>query len=422
MKPILEIRNISKSYRIRHRAGGHPNFRESLLNSLRFERFKAEDFLALDDVSFDVQRGETVGIIGRNGSGKSTLLKILSKITPPTRGTITSRGRIASLLEVGTGFHAELTGRENIFFNGSLLGMKRREIVAKFDEIVDFSGVEKFLDTALKHYSSGMQLRLAFAVAAFLEPEVLVIDEVLAVGDAEFQKKCLGKMEDVARSGRTVLFVSHNMQTLNALCTKGVCLQNGKLVFTGTMVQTIDHYLRQSSSWSEQEELMYRTIEHRQDPDFRLMRIAMFQDGMATSGEIVNGRELEIEIHYRLKNPIDRFRVFLDVTDQLGTVLFRTFHDEDPDSPRDLEPGDYVSRLTLPANFLAPLSYDFRFLFGSHNVRMMEPTDGVVLRVTVQQTGVYNRAYNGQHTAGLLSPVLPWTIERIQTAVHGRVL
>jgi lipopolysaccharide transport system ATP-binding protein len=216
MKPILEIQNIGKKYRIQHLAGGYLSLRERMKEAFMFKENVSEDFWALKDVSFEVQAGKSIGIIGRNGAGKSTLLKILSKITPPTTGRIVSRGRIASLLEVGTGFHPELTGRENIFFNGSLLGMKRIEIAAKFDEIVDFSGVEKFLDTPLKHYSSGMQLRLAFAVAAFLEPEILIIDEVLAVGDAEFQRKCLGKMEDVSKSGRTILFVSHNMAAVNS--------------------------------------------------------------------------------------------------------------------------------------------------------------------------------------------------------------
>src|SRR4051812_23063482 len=173
--------------------------------------------------------GDTIGIIGKNGAGKSTLLKILSKITPPTKGSIISRGRIASLLEVGTGFHPELSGRENIFLNGSILGMKRQEIEKQFDAILDFSGVEKFIETPLKHYSSGMQLRLAFAVAAFLEPEILIIDEVLAVGDTEFQKKCLGKMEDVSKSGRTILFVSHSMGMLESLCEKAVLLENGRV-------------------------------------------------------------------------------------------------------------------------------------------------------------------------------------------------
>ncbi len=187
--------------------------------------------------------GDTVGIIGKNGAGKSTLLKILSKITPPTSGKIISRGRIASLLEVGTGFHSELSGRENIFMNGSILGMKHAEIQKQFDAIVDFSGVEKFLDTPLKHYSSGMQLRLAFAVAAFLEPEILIIDEVLAVGDSEFQKKCINKMEDVSRNGRTILFVSHQLSAIDSLCKKGIVLEKGKLVFQGTSKESIDQYI-----------------------------------------------------------------------------------------------------------------------------------------------------------------------------------
>jgi lipopolysaccharide transport system ATP-binding protein len=202
-----------------------------------------EEFYALNDINFNVMPGDTIGIIGKNGAGKSTLLKILSKITPPTAGKIISRGRIASLLEVGTGFHSELSGRENIFLNGSILGMKRKEIQDKFDAIIDFSGTEKFLDTPLKHYSSGMQLRLAFAVAAFLEPEILIIDEVLAVGDAEFQKKCMGKMEDVSKNGRTILFVSHNMASMKTLCQRGLLIEKGKLVHDGTMAKAVETYL-----------------------------------------------------------------------------------------------------------------------------------------------------------------------------------
>ncbi len=243
MKPILEIRDIGKKYKIQHLTGGYLSLRERLVSFLKFKRNQVEDFWALQEVSFDVQPGESIGIIGRNGAGKSTMLKILSKITPPTTGHIISRGRIASLLEVGTGFHPELTGRENIFFNGSLLGMKRKEIETKFDEIVDFSGVEKFLDTPLKHFSSGMQLRLAFAVAAFLENEILIVDEVLAVGDAEFQKKCLRKMEDVTGNGRTVLFVSHNLQPLKAICRSGILLREGKLALAGNIDDVVNEYI-----------------------------------------------------------------------------------------------------------------------------------------------------------------------------------
>lgn len=243
VKPILEIQNISKKYRIQHLSGGYLSLRERMVNALKFEKPNIEDFWALNDISFSVNPGESIGIIGRNGAGKSTLLKVLSKITPPTSGNIVSRGRVASLLEVGTGFHPELTGRENIYFNGSLLGMKRFEIDSKFDEIVDFSGVEKFLDTPLKHFSSGMQLRLAFAVAAFLEPEILIIDEVLAVGDAEFQKKCLGKMEDVSKSGRTILFVSHDLAAVEKLCPRTVLLKDGTVQMIETTEVAISAYL-----------------------------------------------------------------------------------------------------------------------------------------------------------------------------------
>jgi lipopolysaccharide transport system ATP-binding protein len=243
VKPILEVHHLAKKYKIRHLSGGYLSLRERMLNAFKAGNANAEDFWAVNDVSFEVQPGESIGIIGRNGAGKSTLLKILSKITPPTKGKIITRGRMASLLEVGTGFHPELTGRENIFFNGSLLGMKRKEIESKFDEIIDFSGVEKFLDTPLKHYSSGMQLRLAFSVAAFLEPEILVIDEVLAVGDAEFQKKCLGKMEDVSKNGRTILFVSHNMGAVKNLCSKCILLQNGTIEFNGDVDRATYQYL-----------------------------------------------------------------------------------------------------------------------------------------------------------------------------------
>jgi len=242
MKPILEVNNVGKKFRIRHVAGGYLSLRERLSNVVKSTNDQVEDFWALKNVSFDVQPGESIGIIGRNGAGKSTLLKVLSRITRPTAGKITSRGRIASLLEVGTGFHPELTGSENIFFNGSLLGMKRKEIVSKFDEIVAFSGVEKFLDTPLKHYSSGMQLRLAFSVAAFLEPEILVIDEVLAVGDSEFQKKCLGKMEDVSRSGKTILFVSHNLSAVSQLCSKSILLDKGQILKQGETSTIISAY------------------------------------------------------------------------------------------------------------------------------------------------------------------------------------
>lgn len=244
MKPILEISHVTKTFRIRHEQQPYLSLRDSLMNMFRRNESSSEELRALDDITFNVQQGESIGIIGKNGAGKSTLLKVLSKITPPTSGKITVRGRIASLLEVGTGFHPELTGRENIYFNGSILGMKRAEINARFDEIVEFSGTERFLDTPLKHFSSGMQLRLAFSVAAFLDPEILVIDEVLAVGDSEFQKKCIGKMDSIGRSGRTLLFVSHQLDTINQLCKKAILLEQGRIVASGPAREVVSTYQR----------------------------------------------------------------------------------------------------------------------------------------------------------------------------------
>ena len=297
VKPILEIQNIGKRYQIQHLAGGYLSLRERMMSALKFDPVSREDFWALKNVSFEIQAGQSFGIIGRNGAGKSTLLKILSKITPPTTGRIVCRGRIASLLEVGTGFHPELTGRENIFFNGSLLGMTRKEIEAKFDEIVDFSGVERFLDTSLKNYSSGMQLRLAFSVAAFLDPEIMVIDEVLAVGDAEFQKKCLRKMEDVSKSGRTVLFVSHNMEAVRSLCSHAVILKDGQLTFVDTADRAVAEYLSVLSSEQQRSLLLEDPIVGK---GFNLHR-CWLQAPNDPEGELSNGQELEVS--FEVSNP-----------------------------------------------------------------------------------------------------------------------
>jgi homopolymeric O-antigen transport system ATP-binding protein len=261
---VITIENLSKRYLIGHRSGAGGSYHYTALRDVlareahNFVRkavdlFRGrqvvqgdeiEEFWALKEVSLEIKQGEAVGIIGRNGAGKTTLLKVLSRITEPTKGRVLLRGRVASLLEVGTGFHPELTGRENIFLNGAILGMTQREIRKKFDEIVTFAGVERFLDTPVKRYSSGMYVRLAFAVAAHLEPEILIVDEVLAVGDVEFQKKCLGKMGEVARGGRTVVFVSHNMAAMKSLTKHGIVLDAGRVVFSGTTEQVIQHYLQ----------------------------------------------------------------------------------------------------------------------------------------------------------------------------------
>jgi lipopolysaccharide transport system ATP-binding protein len=262
MSAVITVENIGKKYTISHRQHGDTALRDAISNGVAsltkklthaFRRFPSsepfdeplseEEFWALKDVSFDVNQGARIGIIGRNGAGKSTLLKILSRITEPTTGSVRIKGRVASLLEVGTGFHPELTGRENIYLNGAILGMGRQEIRKKFDGIVDFSEIEKFLDTPVKRYSSGMYVRLAFAVAAYLEPEILIVDEVLAVGDTAFQKKCLGKMEDVGREGRTVLFVSHNMGAVTHLCEKGILLKNGQISAVGSIRDVVNDYM-----------------------------------------------------------------------------------------------------------------------------------------------------------------------------------
>jgi lipopolysaccharide transport system ATP-binding protein len=309
-KPIIEIKSVGKRYDINHQRGGYVALRDILANVLRspfkFAKHKAkqivglatkEEFWALRDVSFDVMPGEVIGIIGPNGAGKSTLLKILTGITPPTEGEIEMHGRIASLLEVGTGFHPELTGRENIFLNGAILGMTKKEIAHKFDEIVEFSGIGQFLDTPVKHYSSGMYVRLAFSVAAHMEPDILLIDEVLAVGDAEFQKKCLGKMEEVTgKAGRTILFISHNMAAIQQLCHKTVLLEKGRVKMFGETRDVIDYYLQSTS------ETMRTPLKERTD---RTGRGNIVFEEIWFSGE--NNSNMysigdDIHIHFKIRN------------------------------------------------------------------------------------------------------------------------
>lgn len=307
---VIRAEGLGKKYVIGHEAEGerYTALRDVIARQARrFVRSAAdmargralvvgetrEDFWALRDVNFEIRRGEVVGIIGRNGAGKSTLLKILSRITEPTEGRVTIDGRVASLLEVGTGFHPELTGRENIFLNGAILGMTRAEIRRKFDEIVAFAGVETFIDTPVKRYSSGMYVRLAFSVAAHLEPEILVVDEVLAVGDAEFQKKCLGKMQDVAGQGRTVLFVSHNMTAVQALCQRGLLLQRGRLVGEGSAKAVVENYLETASSKSLADGVI-DGVTRKGRGIFKFQRIEFRVPGCASGGRPMTGAPCEI--------------------------------------------------------------------------------------------------------------------------------
>lgn len=319
VKPILEIENLSKVFRIYDSQQPYLSIRDSVKNI--FSKAKTSEFYALHDVSFCVNEGDSLGIIGKNGAGKSTLLKILSKITPPSHGQIVSRGRIASLLEVGTGFHAELTGRENVYMNGSILGMKRSEIQKNFDAIVDFAGVEKFIDTPLKHYSSGMQLRLAFAVAAFLENEILIIDEVLAVGDAEFQKKCIGKMGEVSKSGRTVLFVSHDMGVVSTLCNRGIVLSKGEKLFDGKSSEAILKYNTHETLEFDKKQVSPGIFILKEDENVKGSILGKIMVNGIPGIDVNTGDDLEIQVE--VNNP-DYFNDILfgfQINNELNTAI-----------------------------------------------------------------------------------------------------
>lgn len=326
MKPILEVQHITKEFKIGAKQERYLSLRDALANPFKKKEEGANTFRALDDVNFEVMPGESIGIIGRNGAGKSTLLKILSKITPPSSGKIICRGRVASLLEVGTGFHPELSGRENIFMNGSILGMRKFEIDKHFDSIVDFSGVEKFLDTPLKRYSSGMQLRLAFAVAAFLEPEILIIDEVLAVGDAEFQKKCLGKMDEVSKSGRTVLFVSHDLSAVSTLTKKSIFLDKGKVKQFDTTPAVIQAY---SSNFTQ-------TNVHHQDAIEGKPCITKVEV-VTSEGGVLQGNEKPLTVNFEAQLPyeLNGFALSLQIFNHLNQpIVYNWFFDEADKEPR----------------------------------------------------------------------------------------
>lgn len=410
MKPILEVQNISKKYRIRHaQSSRYLSLREKLSDGFNFDFWSTknliDDFWALKDISFTVERGESIGIVGRNGAGKSTLLKVLSKITSPTGGRIISRGRIASLLEVGTGFHPELTGRENIFFNGSLLGMKRKEIETKFDEIIDFSGVEKFIETPLKHYSSGMQLRLAFAVAAFLEPEVLVIDEVLAVGDAEFQKKCFGKMEEVsANEGRTILFVSHHMAAVKKLCKKGILLSNGLMEFYGSAQAVTDLYLKEGLK-SNTEKIW--TDRKNQKSRIDILRAAVFARGMTSQDPIKTSDDIVLEIDF-CNNLGDRnIDITYDIYDVSGVHLTHFGMICNPDGK--LPGGNYRTRGIIPGNLLNTSQYIVHVQFGLDQNEVLRKESDILCFDVVDD--IRTRGRNYAKLPGVIHPVCEWTTE-----------
>jgi lipopolysaccharide transport system ATP-binding protein len=372
MSAIIRVENLGKKYLLRHKAGSGKH-RYVALRDVLAHKFKSffqsrkkngandhEEFWALKNVSFEIQPGEAVGIIGRNGAGKSTLLKLLSRITEPSTGQIELEGRLASLLEVGTGFHPELTGRENIFLNGAVLGMTRSEIKRKFDEIVAFAEVEKFLDTPVKRYSSGMYMRLAFAVAAHLEPEILVVDEVLAVGDAAFQKKCLGKMQDVSRTeGRTVLFVSHNMDAIARLCTKCFYLVQGQLQMTGTPQEAIRAYSEYSKQVSGDVDLASLPRAFESTSDARLLRLRSLQNSQA-AWCFEYGQPLEFSVEFSVATPLENPEIAYQIFSITGVQLAST-NTLQAHPIKSLLPGRYSLKITLPDFFLNPGNYTLGF-------------------------------------------------------------
>jgi lipopolysaccharide transport system ATP-binding protein len=368
---------------------------------------------ALKDVSFEVKRGEVLGIIGRNGAGKSTLLKILSRVTTQSSGQIKVKGRIASLLEVGTGFHPELTGRENIFLNGAILGMRKAEIARKFDEIVEFSGCARYIDTPVKRYSSGMKVRLGFAVAAYLEPEILIVDEVLAVGDAEFQKKCLGKMKDVAGHGRTILFVSHNLVAMQNLCGRCLLMNNGRLEAQGETKSIIKRYLGEQRTCGSNEQVRRELELLPNDDAIEVLDIRVQQNDQEFPVIYTNDVPIFVRVRYRAKERTTSLRIFLDILDDEEKVLIRTFHDEHEDGRPVTEPGEYVVEAEFPADLLGPHIYELRVHATVHNVRRCMGL-GVGIKIEVLSTNQINRAYPEQSFYAKLRPRIGWKFEKLE--------
>ncbi len=374
MKSVITVDNVAKLYQIGAKQGGYRTLRETIMEAAaapwrrlqRMSRWGAVQresangaapeyaIWALKDVCFEVQPGAVLGIIGANGSGKSTLLKILSRITQPTAGRIEIRGRVSSLLEVGTGFHPELTGRENIFLNGAILGMSRREIIRKFDEIVDFAEIGKFLDTPVKWYSSGMYVRLAFAVAAHLEPEILILDEVLAVGDAAFQKKCLGKMGRVAKEGLTVLFVSHNMSAISGLCERVIVLENGKVAFNGTTRAGVERYMGALSANPGGE--LHNALHSGPCRYVRIKSIALFNEAGLPCDTFAMGDSLTVDLEVVCTQRLDVAEVAIAVQNSMGTNLqYFVSHWEGLQGP--MEVGLHRFRVQIPKIAIYPGTY-----------------------------------------------------------------
>lgn len=425
----IKVNNLSKRYRIGYEIQAKDtlaevvsdwlmspirNFRK-LRNLTKFNGAEqaaeeSDDIIwALNDVSFSVKSGEVIGVIGKNGAGKSTLLKILSRITYPTGGVVKLNGRVSSLLEVGTGFHPELTGRENVYLNGTILGMTKLEIDRKFDEIVDFSGISKFIDTPVKFYSSGMGVRLAFSVAAHLEPEILLIDEVLSVGDASFQKKSLGKMEEVSRKGRTVLFVSHNMGAVRSLCSRGLLLEGGRLTMDDDVDKVINSYLS-SKDVSTTGSLSWSETEAPQDKELILFGIEL----VSHTGEIKTNFRIdepfEIRIHYQIVEPVKNLRLYLRFKTTMGETVFATYEDSQIQEGFVRQPGRYTAICKIPANILNNMTYRIYIGFDSPGHKVLIPGKEYIELDVIDTSDGYRYAKGAFD--GPIRPVVNWEVEQ----------
>ncbi|WP_299017271.1 ABC transporter ATP-binding protein [uncultured Polaribacter sp.] len=415
---ILKVENLSKQYRLgtvgtgtishdfnrflaRIRGKEDPYLKIGETND-RASKGNSEYVWALKDINFEVKKGEVLGIIGKNGAGKSTLLKILSKVTGPTTGSIKSKGRIASLLEVGTGFHPEMTGKENIFLNGAILGMTKKEIAAKLDEIVAFSGCERYIDTPVKRYSSGMTVRLAFAVAAHLEPDILIIDEVLAVGDVEFQKKAIGKMKDISgKNGRTVLFVSHNMTAVANLCSKVIVLKDGAIKFIGITEDAVENYLKNQKDNNHlyQDKLI-------EDDEFKLINFDLINENGESNYNFYTNQEISFEFNFLLKKTLNGLRIGFDLIDNNNSeVVFRSFNDDLMEQECYMK-GSYNLNASIPKNLLKPGNYLISVAIGIHNVRWISLGE-INIPITIFNINGINKNYADKRP-GVIMPLIKW--------------
>ncbi len=419
----IRVEHLSKLYRIGENGGGifqYKSLRETFTkafarrSSSAAKTSSSDTIWALQDVSFEIKRGEAVGVIGRNGAGKSTLLKILSRITEPTEGRAEIHGRVASLLEVGTGFHAELTGRENIYLNAAILGMKKREIEKKFDEIIAFAEIEKFINTPVKHYSSGMYMRLAFAVAAHLDPEILLVDEVLAVGDAVFQKKCLGKMDDIAKEGRTVLFVSHNLIAIRSICSRALLIGYGRIIQDGQAPKVLSQYLNLTSG--EKAEEIWNDSDGPGNERIRLKAVRIVSNSQKLP-QVDIDQEISVEVEYlNFQESLRNIGVNMYLLDNGGAPVFSTINTPAANllpeewfgkpHPR----GHYRSSCKIPANFLNEGVYFISVYIVTWPLNV-EATTEQILSFRVIDTGVMREPGGGSYWAGVVRPRLAWQTE-----------